>query len=281
MLSTPKLVCAGVLPFFDRNNMILLGSEYRKRQDSCFWMEFGGKQEKGETLAETAWREANEETADLLQITLEQVLAAERKGYYIDHYNEKTDTFYRMYCIQLSIAPPAPEAFTAAAVGKSNVEKTEWRYFSSQSVIYNFGGVLPGTEITLYDTMCARLEKLKREATFLNCFLPLPGPRTEIKKCTAYSCRDDTGPVCIYGEPDTKVPKEFITSDKEELSILGLDLDLSFDSFVVPQDDVQTQSSVTVSVPCCSQVLESRHSKGVPDALEGTAGPKPEDTFTS
>lgn len=49
-----KQVAAGVLPLFDNGKTVLLGREYRKRYNSYAWMEFGGKHEAGETLAETA-----------------------------------------------------------------------------------------------------------------------------------------------------------------------------------------------------------------------------------
>jgi 8-oxo-dGTP pyrophosphatase MutT (NUDIX family) len=46
-----RTIAAGVLPFFDEGRTILLGQEYRKNFDAYYWMEFGGKQEPGQSLA--------------------------------------------------------------------------------------------------------------------------------------------------------------------------------------------------------------------------------------
>jgi 8-oxo-dGTP pyrophosphatase MutT (NUDIX family) len=157
------LVCAGILPFFDNGKMVLLGKEFRKRNESYSWMEFGGKKENEETLAETACREANEETAQTIGITLEQVLIAEKDGHYIDYHNDKTNTFYRMYCIKIEGEKADIETFNINAKNFKNVGKIEWQYFNSSDVIYNKDGNLPGTEVKLYSTMCARLEKLRSQ----------------------------------------------------------------------------------------------------------------------
>lgn len=158
--SRPKL-CAGILPFFDNGKTILLGKEFRERDNNFAWMEFGGQHENNETLAETACRECNEETAGTLHITIEQVQSAERLGHYVDHYNEKTNNFYRMYCLKLDGEKPMIETFNENAKGKDHVEKTEWRYFETKDVIYNNDGILPNTDIKIYKTTCIRIEKLK------------------------------------------------------------------------------------------------------------------------
>ena len=54
-----------------------------------------------ETLAETAYRESQEETAWMLDTTLNLIKKAEEKGHYVDFYNEKTNFFYRMYCVKM------------------------------------------------------------------------------------------------------------------------------------------------------------------------------------
>ena len=154
-------LAAGILPFFDNGRTILLGQEYRKRDNSYAWMEFGGKQEENETLAETACREANEETAQVLGCTLQQVELAEQAGHYVDHYNEKTNISYRMYCIKFEGEKPLPETFRKDAKGKEHVEKIDWCYFDTFDVINNQNGILPNTEVQLYSTMRIRLEKLK------------------------------------------------------------------------------------------------------------------------
>ena len=107
-----------------------------------------------------AWREANEETAQTLRITLEQVLEAERLENYVDYLNPKTGMFYRMYYLYLD-AKPEPTEFVFNAVGQSHVEMVEWRYFTTNDVLNNQGGVLPGTDDKLYETTCVRLELLK------------------------------------------------------------------------------------------------------------------------
>jgi len=170
----PPQLAAGILPFFDNGKIILLGKEYRKRNNDYFWMEFGGKQEKNETLAETACRETNEETAQTLNITLQQVQLAEQNGHYVDHYNEKTNVFYRMYCLKFE-EKPLLESFTENALekaleGKDDVGKINWDYFNTNDVLYHSNGILPNTNVKLYSTMQIRLEKLL-EKEFLPRFL--------------------------------------------------------------------------------------------------------------
>lgn len=165
--SNAKLA-AGVLLFFD-GKTILLGKEFRKNTDSYSWMEFGGKREGNETPAETAWREGNEETAQTLSIalTLESVKEADRKKEYIEYYNEKSNFFYRMYWIKLNFMPTS-DSFVKNALGKKDVEMVEWRYFPYKDVIYNQGGVLPGTNVPLYSTFCIRLQMLKEKEFIRN-----------------------------------------------------------------------------------------------------------------
>lgn len=165
ILATAQLA-AGVLPFFDNGRTILLGQEYRKRDSSYAWMEFGGKQEKNETLAETACREANEETAQTLRITLQQVQLAEQDVHYVDHYNEKTNIFYRMYCLKFEGEKPILETFRENAKGNEHVEKIEWHYFDTFDFVNNRNGILPETEVQIYNTMRIRLKKLKDQKFF-------------------------------------------------------------------------------------------------------------------
>jgi 8-oxo-dGTP pyrophosphatase MutT (NUDIX family) len=155
-----KVVAAGVLPFFNNRQTILLGKEYRKVFDRYNWMEFGGKREGNETLAEVACREANEETAGTLHITLDQVLEAERQDRYVDFHNPKSGVFYRMYCVDIAGELPTPEVFQANAVGAAHVEMVEWRYFPADAVLHNVDGCLPDTDIKIYDTSCTRLKLL-------------------------------------------------------------------------------------------------------------------------
>ena len=158
-----KHVAAGVLPLFDNGKTVLLGREYRKRYDGYFWMEFGGKHEVGETLAETACREANEETAQTLGITLTQVQEAEQLNQYVEYYNPKTSVFYRTYYVYLDQPKPCPKTFEENAIGKSHVEMVEWRYFNTTDVLNNKDGTLEGTDVKLYETNLIRIAMLKEK----------------------------------------------------------------------------------------------------------------------
>ena len=151
-----KHIAAGILLFFDNNKTVLLGREFRKRYNTYAWMEFGGKHENGETLAETACREANEETAETLGITLDQVLEAEKKEMYVDYHNPKTDVFYRMYLVSIA-HKPSLQSFADNAVGKSHVEMVEWRYFNIIDVFSSIHGDLPCTNDKIYETTLVRL----------------------------------------------------------------------------------------------------------------------------
>jgi 8-oxo-dGTP pyrophosphatase MutT (NUDIX family) len=155
--------CAGILPLFDNGNTVLLGKEFRPRYNDYFWMEFGGKQESGETLAQTACRECNEETAQVLAITLELVQKAEDDGWYVDHHNASTGMSYRMYVVNITGEKPQPATFKDSAVGKDHVEMEEWKYFNTTDVVNNEDGKLPGTDTKLYSTMLVRLEKLREK----------------------------------------------------------------------------------------------------------------------
>ncbi len=166
-LTPPTKMAAGVLPFFDDGRTVLLGKEYRERYKSFAWMEFGGNKEQNETLAQTAHREANEETAQTLErfITLAHVEEAEANGHYVDHLNPATGVFYRMYCLKIQAEKPSIEAFHDNVKKLSNntdVNKSDWQYFETDVImdIHNHNGNLPGTDAPLYSTMKTRLEKL-------------------------------------------------------------------------------------------------------------------------
>jgi len=156
-----KHVASGVLPLFDGGKTVLLGKEYRERYNNYYWLEFGGKLEKGETLAETACREANEETSNTLNITLEQVKEAEEFGQFIDYHNPKTDVFYRMYFVYLTMRKPDPEVFRSNSVGSKDVEMVEWKYFDIDDVLNSEDGTLPNMESKIYETSRVRIAMLK------------------------------------------------------------------------------------------------------------------------
>jgi len=151
---------AGVLPFFDNGTgfNVLLGKEFRERYNSYLWMEFGGKNDKGETLAETACREANEETAGTLGVTLEQILEAESRGEYIDYLNPKTNMFYRMYCVKfpnkIDLENTRREASKPEYVSKENTEMVDWKYFNANDIIFSKEGEIFGSDddIKIYST---------------------------------------------------------------------------------------------------------------------------------
>lgn len=159
MQSSYKLA-AGVLVFC--GDEILLGKEYRERYNSYCYLEFGGKVEPGESFTQAACRECNEETAGTLCLTLNQVEESESKKWFIDYYNEKTNIYYRMYCVKISERHD-PEEFKANALGKDNVEMVSWDYFPAKSVVFNESGELPGTETKLYSTMMVRLNMLRQQ----------------------------------------------------------------------------------------------------------------------
>lgn len=147
---------------------MLLGLEYRRRYNTHYWTGFGGKKEGDETLAETACREANEETAGVLGVTISQIMDAESNGHYIEHLNTSTNTFYRMYCLRVSGDGPVPTLFKESAIGKDHVEKIEWKYFATSDVVNNVEGILPGTDYKIYPTTLIHLQKLKDSEFFNN-----------------------------------------------------------------------------------------------------------------
>lgn len=179
---------AGVLPFFysfsgyfsDKNATkdcekieILLGLEYRERYNTHAWMEFGGGREvkkngELETLAETACREFNEETAYAFNLSLEQVEVAERFGHYVDLLNEKTGVFYRMYCVKFysSVFIEDIKAKMSDESIYDHVEKIDWKYFDAKDVIFSEDGTLSTEKFKIYPTSLIRL-KMLRDAKFL------------------------------------------------------------------------------------------------------------------
>jgi len=164
---TYNTVATGILPFFD-DGTVLLGKEYRARYASYSWLEFGGKQELNETLAQAAYRETIEETAGTLKITLEDVIHAEKNGHYIDHINPETKVFYRMYFIVVHGEKPLVEMFHLNAgklenAKKSDIGKVDWRYFDAFAVKNCDLG-----DEKLYSTMKTRLEKPETQELFNN-----------------------------------------------------------------------------------------------------------------
>lgn len=155
---------SGVLPFFDNGKTVLLGKEYRKTCNESVWMEFGGKPELSETPAETACREANEETAWSLNLRLDQVEEAEKNGHYVDYLNPGTGTFYRMYCVFLDEKIDLSVFHENKKRNSEHVEKDDWGYFSTEDVIY--GESLPIPDGKIYSTSRTRYNMLKEKQFF-------------------------------------------------------------------------------------------------------------------
>jgi ADP-ribose pyrophosphatase YjhB (NUDIX family) len=126
---------AGVLPFFSNGQEILLGKEFRKKSNNFVWNEPGGKLDEGETFARAAYREANEETANGLNITLEQVEEAEQKGHYVDYLNPESNFFYRMYCVFFDEKRDLSIMEENRKKNSEKVEMIEWKYFKTITVI--------------------------------------------------------------------------------------------------------------------------------------------------
>lgn len=159
-----KHVSAGILCLFNGGKTVLLGKEFRYKLDRYCYSEFGGKQEIGETLYETAFRECMEETGFSLDLKIEQVQEAENSGKYIDYINEKSGVFYRMYYVYLDGKPLVEEIKkNKDSQPKGQYEEmVEFKYFNTRAVIDNYDGRLPGTNIKLFPPMIQRLKVLKR-----------------------------------------------------------------------------------------------------------------------
>jgi 8-oxo-dGTP pyrophosphatase MutT (NUDIX family) len=154
---------AGILPLFNGEKQVLLGLEYRKRYDDYYWMEFGGKNEEGESLAETAFRETCEETAYSLGITLERVLKAEERQEFIDFLNPDTEMFFRMYLIYVDQIIPIETIRENGKKYPDHLEKVDWCYFNYRDVIYSDDGKLPGTDYKIYSTSMKRFKLIRHE----------------------------------------------------------------------------------------------------------------------
>ena len=170
------IFCSSDSTIGDSTTSILLGKEYRDRYNNYFWMDFGGKNEEGETLVETAFRECNEETANSLNIKFSDVLEAEEKGYYIDYLNKNTNMFYRMYCVKLSdkinieIITKNVSKIRNENPLDNHVEKLEYKYFNAHDVIFSEDGTLPDDEYKIYSTSFIRY-KLLKDSSFLKEFI--------------------------------------------------------------------------------------------------------------
>lgn len=149
--------CAGIFPVFDNGKTVLLGKEYRERYDAMLWMSFGGKQDPNESLAETACREFNEETAFVFRLDVQRVIDAENLGHYIDYLNPKTGVFYRMYIVSFSEKPDISEFLKSRQFYPEFVEKIEWKYFRTRDVIFD----TLGAEFAIYETEKVRYNLLK------------------------------------------------------------------------------------------------------------------------
>ncbi|MBY0500493.1 MAG: hypothetical protein K2P93_00635 [Alphaproteobacteria bacterium] len=144
---------AGVLPMFD-DGTILMGRETRfsnnLKKYVQVWSDFGGAddpQDKEDT-ARTAVREANEETANTLKLTYEQVASSPYTDYVF-----QSGGFYRMYYVKIQGPKPSITDFrkNANQLNWRNVEKTDWRYVSAQELLdvvneKTYAASFPGTD---------------------------------------------------------------------------------------------------------------------------------------
>ena len=170
IMCAPTRYAAGVLPFFDEGRTILLGKEYRAWSNEFCWGDFGGKLEQNETLAECALREAIEETAGTLNITISQIIDAESRGHYVDMFHKNSGLMYRMYCILFEGEKPDIAQFkkNAEIQNGAHTEKIEWKYFNTRAVIYNRNGHIPTTKVKLYKPFQRGLNSLKKSSILSN-----------------------------------------------------------------------------------------------------------------
>jgi hypothetical protein len=163
---------AGVLPMFD-DGTILMGKEPRyspQLQKSVpMWSDFGGAADPkdGGDFAKTAVREANEEMANTLKLTYDQVVVSP----YTD-YTHKSGDLYRMYYVKVPGPKPLIADFhiNAEKSGWNNVEKTEWRYVSAQKLLNavnapDYAANFPGTDELIYAYTRVGLKKSPAQST--------------------------------------------------------------------------------------------------------------------
>lgn len=123
-------------------------------------MEFGGRQNAGESDAQTALREFMEETAYAVPIELETVLRAERNGHFIDHINPSTGFSYRMYYIHMPTRVPIANIQQAAKeLNSKHTEKLKYKYIPTNSLFAR-------CSVRLYPTMIERLTILRSSPDF-------------------------------------------------------------------------------------------------------------------
>ncbi|MBX9621311.1 MAG: NUDIX domain-containing protein [Alphaproteobacteria bacterium] len=143
---------AGILPMFD-DGTVLMGKENRfsknLKKTVSLWSDFGGAADRTDNgdIARTALREANEETANTLGLTYEQVVNSP----FTIHQHPSGDS-YRMYYVRVYGKKPLPTDFhkNAVKLGWKNVEKSEWKYVSAQQLLdavnaRSYAAILPGT----------------------------------------------------------------------------------------------------------------------------------------
>lgn len=188
---------AGVIPVFD-DGTVLLGKEIRtykqgplRGQRHAVISDFGGRQDAGETYAQTAYREFIEETAHYTfgvgspyNIQLAHVQQAEANGHYADHHHAATGKTYRSYFVRVhGQKPDIRTIIRNAAVARhrlghrAHVEKVEWQYFDPQALraapFQN--GFLFGANAPLHGPFNAVLRQASAQ-NYLQNVVPLPAP---------------------------------------------------------------------------------------------------------
>lgn len=188
---------AGVCPVYD-DGTLGLGIEYRthrrgplKGQTAKVISDFGGAQDRGETLAQTAYREFIEETGHYTfgvgspyNIQLKHILQAEANGHYADHHHVASGQTYRTYFVRVHGQKPSPQTFAKNAAlarkklgHKAHVEKVEWLSVNAQD-LKNApwrNATLPGIAAPVFGPFNAVLRQPSAQ-NFLQNVVPLPKP---------------------------------------------------------------------------------------------------------
>lgn len=125
----------GILPVFE-DGEILLGKEFNDRSDRLLWDEFRGKQNTDETMVEAACRLFNENTSYIFHLKVDQVVEAERRGDYIDYFDFREASVYRMYIVRLKFKPKVELLCDGRIFYVDISKKIDWRYFPIDEIEY-------------------------------------------------------------------------------------------------------------------------------------------------
>ncbi|MBX9785705.1 MAG: NUDIX domain-containing protein [Alphaproteobacteria bacterium] len=186
---------AGVLPMFD-DGTVLVGRETRfsnkLKRNVQVWSDFGGavdSKDKGD-IARTALREANEETANTLRLSYNQVVNSP----YTDHHHPSGGS-YRMYYVKVSGQKPSLADFhnNARKLRWKSVEKSDWKYIPAQQLlnavnVFSYTTICPGTNEEIFAPTRAGLRQRTAQSTLYNLINSVkskpvsPAPKPVAKK---------------------------------------------------------------------------------------------------